>query len=177
MVAMLILMTACKKEDPQPKSSTLTPTPLQPVAALGSQYAGGMVVYLEEGGQHGLVICNEDLGQYVWSMQEDDLATGKALGTGKANTELIVNTYPTANYAAHVCYNLTLNGYDDWFLPSDRELFEVLHAGAYHNLQGLYWTSSQANHSHSAFYIKFNPTSLSYTGKDFLLKVRAVRRF
>jgi hypothetical protein len=75
------------------------------------------------------------------------------IGTGKANTQKIVNIQSEGNYAAKLCDDLTLNGYNDWFMPSKDELnlmFENL------NLKNLgsfasegYWSSSEYDRSNA----------------------------
>ncbi len=56
------------------------------------------------------------------------MATSTDIGTGRANTELIVaetEGYDRdigTEYAAKICSEFVLNGYDDWFLPSRDEL-------------------------------------------------------
>lgn len=74
----------------------------------------------------------------------------KAVGSGKTNTELIVNKYRTRlMYAALFAKNLVCGEVDDWFLPSKDELDLV-----FNNLKaldsplggfdkGYYWTSSE----------------------------------
>lgn len=55
----------------------------------------------------------------------------KAIGMGKSNTNQIVREYGRGRYAARYAYNYSLNGYDDWFLPSADELdvmYNVLYA-------------------------------------------------
>ena len=47
---------------------------------------------------------------------------GAAVGTGETNTTSIVNALGSGSYAARLCYDLSLGGYDDWFLPSKDEL-------------------------------------------------------
>jgi hypothetical protein len=49
-------------------------------------------------------------------------ATSTAIGTGMANTKKIINIWGEDNYAAKICYDLTINGYNDWALPSKDEL-------------------------------------------------------
>lgn len=48
-------------------------------------------------------------------------------GKGLENTEHIVSTCPVANSAARLCYNYSINGLTDWFLPSKNEL-EVIYS-------------------------------------------------
>lgn len=89
--------------------------------------------------------------------------TGTAIGTGKTNTQLLVNamgaeTYSsssgstkTANYAAKLCDDLTysVNGvtYNDWFLPSKDELnlmyTELYKKGLGGFAHNNYWSSSE----------------------------------
>ena len=61
-------------------------------------------------------------------------ATAKPIGTGQANTALIVSVYgtPTAQnitdhggYAAYACDVYSYGIYSDWFLPSELELVEM----------------------------------------------------
>lgn len=80
-----------------------------------------------------------DLGRkYCFGFKSDHsyIGTNTAIGTGKANTEVIVNAVetsyegekgiPRARYAAKACadYSIEVEGvvYDDWFLPSKDEL-------------------------------------------------------
>ena len=46
--------------------------------------------------------------------------------TGEENTQIIVNNYGTsAEYAARKCDELVAFGFDDWYLPSSGELYEI----------------------------------------------------
>ena len=84
--------------------------------------------------------------------------TGTAIGTGKANTEKLVNAMGSqayisstgpdkAAYAAKACADYVIGDFDDWFLPSKDELNLV-----YTNLRAtspsgfpttFYWSSSE----------------------------------
>jgi len=76
-----------------------------------------------------------DLGTCTWGVSGDSIAIvadynsdpllDKGPGLGKSNTALIVAQYPSGNYAANICDNYSLNGYDDWFLPAFRELMAL----------------------------------------------------
>ena len=61
--------------------------------------------------------------------------TEEALGSGRSNTEILVRILDRRgerNMAAQVANNYSLNGFNDWFLPSKQEL-EHLYAYAYDN--------------------------------------------
>ncbi len=65
-----------------------------------------------------------------------DVGTSAVIGTGKANTERLVNAMGTSTYkaetgsekdvyAAIACWVYEKNGYKDWFLPSQDELKQM----------------------------------------------------
>ncbi len=139
--------------------------------AVGDAYGGGRVAYILRSGDpsyvagetHGLIAAQADQSPadgagVVWSNITDSLigaaARGIALGTGKANTEAIVdqtidNQHCTGG-AAYICYNLLLGGYSDWYLPSKDELNKLYlnqeEIGGF-NPSGHYepyWSSSEA---------------------------------
>lgn len=103
---------------------------------IGDFYQGGIVGYIFKSTDlgyvpnetHGIIIANNFGGIQSWDAYKYILtgATDAQIGYGKINTNTIVNTvgYLTAtiSYAAKSCYNYSINGYDDWFLPSINEL-------------------------------------------------------
>ena len=121
---------------------------------------------------------------------------------GKTNTEAIVDAFGsqvysaysgdsvTDSYAAKMCAEYCLNGYEDWYLPSIEEcryvydgFKDVRSVGSYY-----YWTSCEANpNSAFVFYPKASrwPTSYGYMTYDAIYSnarsseclVRPVRRF
>ena len=110
--------------------------------------------------------------------------TGTAVGTGKQNTQLIINVLNQlgeTGKAAQLCANLTFGEINDWFLPSRDELGLM-----YTNLKqnglgdfgnGRYWSSSQ-NSSVSVWSQSFyDGNRASYDGKVAIYSVRAVRSF
>ncbi len=56
------------------------------------------------------------------SESTEPIANQRDIGFGNANTNAIVNNCTEANTAAKICSELSLNGYDDWFLPTTHEL-------------------------------------------------------
>jgi len=118
-------------------------------------------------------------------------ATGTAIGTGQTNTTTIVNFQGIGAYAAQLCNDLSLNGYDDWFLPSIDELKEMYNnktiinttsvANSGTNLdesrQGVYWSSTRFTNSRASS-LRFSDAFVEGSFKaSSTLNVRAVRAF
>jgi DUF1680 family protein len=112
-------------------------------------------------------------------------ARGSAIGAGRQNTLDIKKGCATPGTAADLCTSFSLNGIQDWFLPS----FEELQA-MYSNLKlaGLggfpndfldncdYWSSTQAT-TDMARYLDFADNGLRghFDDKDYPRRVRAIR--
>ena len=93
---------------------------------IGMEIYGGIIFYVDETGNHGLVSAKEDIGFYPWSYNSQNLsgASDNSLGGGEENTLYIINN--SNDYtAAHRCSEILLNGYDDWYLPTETELLEM----------------------------------------------------
>ena len=124
--------------------------------------------------------------------------TGTAIGTGKTNTQLLVNamgaeTYSsssgstkTAKYAAKLCDDLTytINGvtYDDWFLPSKDELNLMYTQLKTNGLGGFadnyYWSSSEDySNAGNAWRQTFYNGHQSSGSRYYNYRVRPVRAF
>lgn len=91
---------------------------------IGQAYQGGIIFYLDDSGEHGLIALQNDLEVAEWgcTANQAPIAQGHTIGTGEANTQAIVNYCDEDVYAAKLCADLVQNGYDDWFLPSIDEL-------------------------------------------------------
>ena len=132
------------------------------------------------------------------------VGTGTAIGTGKANTEALVNamgttayyigddsTENTEYYAARTCSLYEYGGYADWFLPSKDELNAM-----YENLYDIevpignftdtfYWSSSEypnaPGYGNSPFYVCIqyflNGSSLMNPRQQSMYRVRPARVF
>ena len=159
----------------------------------GEQVHGGIVFYVDETGQHGLVAALEDLGSFEWGCYGMGIpgADGQAIGTGYQNTLDIVEGCPDVNSAAFNALNATIEGYTDWYLPSKDELKEMYNTigngGPEGNIGGFssghYWSSSEYEYGsdHSAWYVSLYFGYAGYIGqsrnKYDTYKVRVIRTF
>ena len=96
---------------------------------IGDMAQGGIVFYVDESGEHGLVADTADIStgiQWYNGAYKVTNATGDGVGSGEMNTMLIIaqqtvdNT--AGNFAALLCANLVRGSYGDWYLPSKDEL-------------------------------------------------------
>ena len=172
---------------------------------VGDLAHGGMVFYVDETGQHGLVAALEDLTEgatdpygwgfiaYEWGCYGESVngADGQAIGTGYQNTLEIVNQGCTTYYggitAAQAALDAEINGYSDWYIPSKDELIEMYYTigngGSEGNIGGFdtsdwpyYWSSSEYDVNFT-WYVGFdNGSSYNYY-KDTAYRVRVIRAF
>lgn len=178
----LMIFIHCSKDDDNDQDV---------VIELGAFYQGGIIFYLDESGEHGLICSLQDQSaSAVWC---DDVtilsgADGVALGTGSQNTQDIIAGCPGSN-AALICSNYSSGEYDDWFLPSLEEIMKmnenlvVLNTGLSGNggteiALETYWTSSEALGSgSSAITFSFDLGIQGSLTKFGTARVRAIRSF
>jgi hypothetical protein len=158
-------------------------TSISPTIAIGQTYEGGIIFYIDDSGQHGLVAAPSDQGTVNWGCDGTSIAgTSTALGTGLANTIAIVNKCSTSGIAARICYDLVLNGKSDWYLPSKDEL-NLLHKNLYLQKIGnfkmnRYWSSSQFNADFAwCQFFNLNLNQLYYDKDLIAYPIRAIRSF
>ncbi|WP_133943530.1 DUF1566 domain-containing protein [Epilithonimonas xixisoli] len=104
-------------------------------------------------------------------------------GKGLENTQIIVNNTSQADCAAKLCYNLTRNGYSDWFLASSEEMLVISNSlyKANINIGDYAWTSTQ-NTSQYSYSTNFKNQQtgfelFGYYSKILNLNVFPVRRY
>lgn len=93
---------------------------------IGQNYGGGIIFCIDSTGQHGLIAATSNRGTASWGCIGTPIdGTSTKIRTVQANTTAILKGYSEAGIAARICNNLVLNGYDDWFLPSQNELYQM----------------------------------------------------
>jgi hypothetical protein len=166
--------------------------------SIGDYAHGGIVFWVDETGQHGLVCAKEDQNASVrWfgGTNGNTQAKGDGVYAGKANTTIIIAGTVSvgddnATYAARICNELKVTEgsttYGDWYLPSNDELILMyqskreINTTAGNNrgsdLSNAYWSSTEIDND-EAFKIDFTDGSRDNTSKATTSSVRAVRAF
>lgn len=142
--------------------------------SIGDFYQGGVVYYVNNLGK-GLIIDSSyldasfnwtndskvsDWGPYAtWVPGTED----EFIGAGVTNTIAFENSYSNQNYAANLCFSSISGGYNDWFLPSKDELWQVMMSisiidsvikiyGGDTISNGFHWSSTQVDSSNDVRY-------------------------
>ena len=154
---------------------------------IGESYGGGVVYYIYDGGQHGLIIANNYSEVPWWNgTPRFTGTTGDGVNAGAMNTTLIVaaqyaDNPTTGNFAAKVCADFIAGGFGDWYLPSKMELNLLFLQKD--NLPGLsfipqwqYWSSTEFNATEAENQL-FDSGTQQHNSKGFTGIARAVRSF
>lgn len=152
---------------------------------VGEKYQGGIIFYVDQTGKHGLIASESDQSPGImWhnGFNTTTNATGLDIGDGQDNTNSIVFYQGAGSYAAYLCDQLIIDGYDDWYLPSRAELIELYNKRNQvknFTVDGLYWSSTEYNFS-LAVMIGFSESygAMEYfSNKSSTYRVRAIRKF
>ena len=144
-VLSLVFSFGCHKDTGEDEIST--------GGLIGKTYGGGIIAYVDDTGEHGLIAAPEDEpGLYTW--QE----------------------------ALDACARKVLNGYSDWYLPDKEEMKILLENGRiiggfnYDSSPYYYWTSTETTHYLIAWGCGVSIAQINLP-KNSSYQVRAVRTF
>ncbi len=167
--------------------------------SIGDFAQGGVIIWLDNTGQHGLVCAITDqIERAFWfstiAVFHYPLSYGDGIYAGEMNTALIVAVQGIGNgdmYAARACaeYKSNQGGveYGDWYLPSKEELNIMYEKKSVINAVSLanggtafrdyfYWSSTEYDQFH-AYYQYFPSGQATWDGKNNDYSVRSVRAF
>lgn len=164
----------------------------------GKEFQAGIIFYYDTINHTGMVMSKKDI-HYPYDINATKIywncvdtitgATATRIGRGKSNSEKIVSTrcklYNTDEKKwmlgpADLCDLYSVNGFDNWYLPSKDELNQIYlnlaKPDRYSFLNHMYWTSSEKNESF-AWIQYFQDGGQAYYKKFFAYYVRAVHDF
>ncbi len=148
---------------------------------IGQSAQGGIVFWVDDYGQHGLVASTGDesagIQWYNGTSVFCNHIRADGIYIGQINTDSIIEKQGPGSYAAQVCANYLGGGYGDWYLPSFEELTllynQRLVVGGF---SGIYWSSTESNID-NAYFRTFSGNGTGAGSKAFPNRVRAIRKF
>jgi len=166
---------------------------------IGDFAHGGIVFWVDETKQHGLVCATEDQStatKWFAGTFGKTYARGNGLFAGKSNTTLIISTQvflgdDDTTYAARICNELGVVAnnvlYGDWYLPSVFELklisqnLATINSAAINNggsalINSFYWSSTEASNNNAKI-VNVSNAQESSVFKSSQNPVRAIRAF
>lgn len=156
---------------------------------VGEYKFGGVIFWVNLLGNEGYSVAmdNQSAAAPYGCLHTATGATATAIGTGQANTNAILSICTTSGTAADLVDNLNTNGYDDWFLPSQDEMREIMNnmiiinttltnngGAAFSVANANYWTSTESTAAEARVY-NFTNDWFPTDYKSNLHPVRAVR--
>ena len=175
--------------------------PIVKTYSIGDFAQGGIVFWVDETGQHGLVCAKEDQSTGVrWYAGTNGNTQAKGDGpfAGESNTSIIIAAQVAigddgSTYAARICNELQITEsgktYGDWYLPSKKELDLMYDNKATINTtatansgssfaSAYYWSSTEyGNYLAWKQIFAYGNQYPNFHGKYYTYRVRAVRAF
>ncbi|MDA9656370.1 hypothetical protein N9S96_01745, partial [Flavobacteriales bacterium] len=147
----------------------------------GKYFQGGLIYYINTTTGDGMIINETDLPQVDWGCNNNLVGgTQIGIGTGQANTNLILSSCSQSGIAAQICDTLIIDGYDDWHLPSYGDLsamFTNLQLNGYTSFDNYYYWSSSEFDNDEAYMFHFYLGYGGFSSKSSNYNVRATRSF
>ncbi len=162
--------------------------PVTPAFSVGQSKFGGVIFYVDESGQHGLVAALSDQSSAAWYNGNyiNTLAIRNGIYSGFNNTERINTEQGAGTYAASIAVQNNSGGFGDWYLPSKDEMAKMyLQVAVIPAITGgaNYWSSTEESVSNpestslNAYQVIISTGAASLQLKSGTARVRAIRRF
>jgi len=160
---------------------------LEFILNLGDIFRGGMIFYLDETGEHGLVASTNDVSlnnnsNFIWSGAEFLGATDTA--DGKGNTGIMAEASSGSEYAGYAFKNgFEFNGYTDWYIPARAEMRLLMKnqgfVGEFPSLpeEANYWSSTECCRIKACAVNMVYLTDTITNKVDHHYRIRPVRKF
>jgi hypothetical protein len=158
--------------------------------AIGQSAQGGTVFYVDDSGQHGLVVSSNDYNagqdlKWIAASNINTNAVRSGIYGGQYNTEQINIVQGNGISAALAAAQVSDGNYGDWYLPSKTELYLLYQVKGSVGMSGntnLYWSSTEVPAAYgyvsdTAYFIDFSTGMQDTDPKSTTYKVRAIRRF
>ncbi len=163
-----------------------------PKYKLGQEYGGGIIFYIDQTGEHGLIVSGEDYHLPMkWGKAHRRIGAS-SMTNGASNTKKIAAEYGS-QCAAGICENLIIGGFDDWYLPAIEELSllyknrdHVTNIGVLNTINGRgiskwktdYISSTEYSNRNDCMGVHFSRNGkVFYYNKREKYRVRAIRKF
>lgn len=128
----------------------------------GQIYGGGIVFYVDNTGNHGLIVSKEaPINKVVsWAQKGKPIQKGSESRTdGYKNTLNIIKSQgENYEYAAKICQDYSGGGFKDWFLPANDQLMQLYVQRALINNINQFaklWSSTGSSEYQLAYYLDF----------------------
>ncbi|MBA4852338.1 DUF1566 domain-containing protein [Emticicia sp. BO119] len=158
--------------------------------SIGQSAQGGKIFYVDDTGQHGLVVATADYNasqqvKWIAASNINTNAVRSGIFGGEYNTQRINEVQGNGISAALAAARFDGGNYGDWYLPSKLELLLMYQQRANIGMGAVtntYWSSTEVaaeygNVSETAWFLNFNTGGQSSGAKSSLYRVRPIRRF
>lgn len=157
---------------------------------VGQSALGGKIFYVDDTGQHGLVVATADYSAgasvaWIAASNINTNAVRSGIYGGEYNTQRINEIQGNGISAALAAAQFNGGNYGDWYLPSKTELQLMYNQRASIGMGAVtnaYWSSTEVaapygDVSMTAYYFDFTGGSSGTNPKSTTYKVRPIRRF
>ena len=162
---------------------------------IGESFGGGIVFYVYDNGKHGLIISPEDQSTGINASTFSSTtccsttnAFRDGVNAGMLNTERIILSQGSGNYAAILAANYKGGGFGDWYLPSIAEIKLIILNSKYImstfvnplDQYKIYWSSNENPSNNKQYWANYfiadNGLYCAKYGNP-SIRVRAIRSF